>query len=75
MLEDVQVTAEILDATFSECESQGVHIPGALLKPNMIIQGMIVRIRFLERRLQISLSNVSQIMFLIPGGIPIWRTI
>ena len=34
-----EVTAEILDATFSECESQGVHIPGALLKPNMIIQG------------------------------------
>ena len=26
-----EVTAEILDATFSECESQGVHIPGALL--------------------------------------------
>ena len=24
-----EVTAEILDATFSECESQGVHIPGA----------------------------------------------
>ena len=23
-----EVTAEILDATFSECESQGVHIPG-----------------------------------------------
>ncbi|GIS50362.1 MAG: hypothetical protein Ct9H90mP24_6540 [Methanobacteriota archaeon] len=53
-----EVTAEILDATFSECESQGVHIPGALLKPNMIIQGMIVRTLFLERRLQISLSNV-----------------
>ena len=34
-----EVTAEILDATFSECEKQGVHIPGALLKPNMIIAG------------------------------------
>ncbi len=34
-----EVTAEILDATFSECENQGVHIPGALLKPNMIIAG------------------------------------
>ena len=33
------VTAEILDATFAACDEQGVHIPGALLKPNMIIAG------------------------------------
>lgn len=33
------VTAEILDATFDECRIQGVHLPGALLKPNMIIAG------------------------------------
>ena len=33
------VTSSILDATFAECEKQGVHIPGALLKPNMIIAG------------------------------------
>jgi fructose-bisphosphate aldolase class I len=33
------VTAEILSATFDACEKQGVHIPGALLKPNMIIAG------------------------------------
>ena len=33
------VTASILDATFAECAKQGVHIPGALLKPNMIIAG------------------------------------
>ena len=33
------VTAEILDATFAECRIQGVHLPGALLKPNMIIAG------------------------------------
>ncbi|MDG1541770.1 MAG: fructose-bisphosphate aldolase class I [Candidatus Thalassarchaeaceae archaeon] len=33
------VTAEILAATFAACEDQGVHIPGALLKPNMIIAG------------------------------------
>ena len=33
------VTARILDATFSECKLQGVHIPGALLKPNMILPG------------------------------------
>ena len=33
------VTAEILDATFAACKKQGVHIPGALLKPNMIIAG------------------------------------
>ena len=31
------VTARILDATFAECKVQGVHIPGALLKPNMIL--------------------------------------
>ena len=34
-----EVTSSILDVTFSECEKQGVHIPGALLKPNMIIAG------------------------------------
>ena len=34
-----EVTSEILEATFSECEKQGVHIPGALLKPNMIMAG------------------------------------
>lgn len=33
------VTARILDATFAECDVQGVHIPGALLKPNMILPG------------------------------------
>ena len=33
------VTGEILDATFAACDEQGVHIPGALLKPNMIIAG------------------------------------
>ena len=34
-----EVTARILDATFAECEIQGVHIPGALLKPNMVLPG------------------------------------
>ena len=34
-----EITARILDATFAECEVQGVHIPGALLKPNMILPG------------------------------------
>lgn len=33
------VTARILDATFAACEIQGVHIPGALLKPNMVLPG------------------------------------
>ncbi len=33
------VTARILDATFAECDVQGVHIPGALLKPNMVLPG------------------------------------
>jgi len=33
------VTARILDQTFAACEVQGVHIPGALLKPNMILPG------------------------------------
>ena len=31
------VTAEILNATYQACSIQGVHIPGTLLKPNMII--------------------------------------
>ncbi|RAH07378.1 MAG: fructose-bisphosphate aldolase class I [Methanobacteriota archaeon] len=34
-----RVTAEILSKTFNDCQIQGVHIPGALLKPNMIIAG------------------------------------
>ena len=34
-----EITARILDATFAECKIQGVHIPGALLKPNMILPG------------------------------------
>jgi len=34
-----QVTAEILSQTFLDCENQGVHIPGCLLKPNMIFAG------------------------------------
>jgi|TARA_B100001996_G_scaffold262148_1_gene204319 fructose-bisphosphate aldolase class I len=34
-----EVSAKILDATFDECRIQGVHLPGALLKPNMIIAG------------------------------------
>ena len=33
------VTARILDATFAECNVQGVHIPGTLLKPNMVLPG------------------------------------
>jgi len=33
------VTSLILSATFAECKIQGVHMPGALLKPNMIIAG------------------------------------
>ncbi len=34
-----EVTARILDLTFEECRTQGVHIPGALLKPNMVMPG------------------------------------
>ncbi len=33
------VTARVLDETFAACAEQGVHLPGALLKPNMIIAG------------------------------------
>ena len=34
-----EVTSSILQATFEQCRIQGVHIPGALLKPNIIIAG------------------------------------
>jgi len=34
-----EVTAAILDETFSQCKAQGVHIPGTLLKPNMVMAG------------------------------------
>ena len=33
------VTAAVLDATWAACKTQGVPLPGALLKPNMIIAG------------------------------------
>jgi len=48
-----EVTSVILDATFSECEKQGVHIPGALLKPNMIMAGK-------DCQTQISREEVAQ---------------
>lgn len=32
-------TTDILQATWRECEKAGVHLPGALLKPNMILDG------------------------------------
>ena len=35
----MEVTSKVLDATFSECIKQGVHLPGTLLKPNMIMPG------------------------------------
>lgn len=34
-----QVTSEILTQTFRDCKKQGVHLPGTLLKPNMIMPG------------------------------------
>ena len=34
-----QVTSEILSQTFNDCKKQGVHLPGTLLKPNMIMSG------------------------------------
>ncbi len=34
------VTARTLDATYAECHSQGVHLPGTLLKPNMVLSGL-----------------------------------
>ena len=34
-----EVTSEILRLTFEECRKLGVHNPGALLKPNMVISG------------------------------------
>ena len=33
------VTCTVLRKTFKECGNQGVHLPGALLKPNMVING------------------------------------
>ena len=34
-----EVTARTLDATYAECKLQGVHLPGTLLKPNMVLSG------------------------------------
>ena len=33
------VTSTVLDATWEACETQGVFLPGVLLKPNMILPG------------------------------------
>lgn len=71
-----QVTAEILRATFDECAGQGVHIPGALLKPNMIIAGtscpeQASREEVAQRTLECLSQNVPQdlpgIVFLSGG--------
>ena len=32
-----EVTALVLDATWDACKTQGVYLPGALLKPNMVL--------------------------------------
>jgi fructose-bisphosphate aldolase class I len=34
------ITSKILAMTFLECSIQGVHLPGAILKPNMILPGI-----------------------------------
>lgn len=34
-----EVTSEVLEKTWNFCKSQGVHLPGVLLKPNMILAG------------------------------------
>ena len=34
-----EVTAAVLKKTWDECKIQGVHLPGVLLKPNMILPG------------------------------------
>ena len=35
-----EVTKRTLKATFTELKAQGVHLPGILLKPNMVISGL-----------------------------------
>ena len=35
-----EVTKKTLNSTFAELRAQGVHLPGILLKPNMIISGL-----------------------------------
>jgi len=35
----MEVTAWVLDEVWEQCMIQGVHLPGVLLKPNMIISG------------------------------------
>ncbi len=39
------ITATVLDATWEACAVQGVHLPGALLKPNMILPGKAHAVR------------------------------
>tara|TARA_B100001175_G_scaffold298461_1_gene289060 strand:- start:4682 stop:5713 length:1032 start_codon:yes stop_codon:yes gene_type:complete len=62
------VTARILDATFSECEVQGVHIPGALLKPNMILPGKDSSNQ--ESRKQVAQMTVDCLTAHVPHNLP-----
>ena len=38
-LDCMNATSSVLQATFAECEKLGLYLPGALLKPNMILNG------------------------------------
>ena len=62
------VTAATLEATFSECDSQGVHIPGALLKPNMIIAGNDCEIQ--TPREQVAQMTVDCLTKHVPHNLP-----
>jgi len=62
------VTSEILQRTFAECENQGVHFPGALLKPNMIIPGKANSES--SSRQDVAKSTIDCLMSSIPESIP-----
>ncbi len=64
-----EVTSKMLSYTFSECISQGVYLPGILLKPNMILPGnssveKITREKVAELTLKCLIENVPE---QIPG--------
>ncbi len=61
------VTGQILDATWEACQVQGVHLPGALLKPNMIISGKGCSVQ--SSREEVAKMTVDCLTAHVPGDV------
>lgn len=64
----MEVTSKVLRMTFEECEKNGVHLPGTLLKPNMIISGKMNKEK--NSRDQVAEMTVRCLSENVPSEIP-----